>query len=277
MFNKTKKLFKKSARSSSDEQLMDEASNLIHLQVQTAYSALAEVSKNRIPRVTIARGIQKMIEEVNEMLSPIGLTYKDLEAVQSVIDVEDERIKITLQRYKVLIESSDSVNPFCTFYEILDVVSQEEVEEKNELKALLDGAIITLFSHAEFPSTLLTNIDKKIKLVREDESTGAHLLHRKLKVFLRNFQQYKDCNKALKDCPVVDFRLKELKASIYFQELTESMLAGNAAVADKEVGLINQWTIYLSELSEEEQMGKYDLIQIIDRCSQVYNRQLGAA
>ncbi len=277
MFNKTKKLFKKSARSSSDEQLMDEASNLIHLQVQTAYSALAEVPKNRIPRVTIARGIQKMIEEVNEMLSPIGLTYKDLEAVQSVIDVEDERIKITLQRYKVLIESSDSVNPFCTFYEILDVVSQEEVEEKNELKALLDSAIITLFSHAEFPSTLLTNIDKKIKLVREDESTGAHLLHRKLKVFLINFQQYKDCNKALKDCPVVDFRLKELKASIYFQELTESMLAGNAAVADKEVGLINQWTIYLSELSEEEQMGKYDLIQIIDRCSQVYNRQLGAA
>ncbi len=276
MFETTKQFLKNITHHSEEQDVREQAVRLIDIDVQDVYQELTLVPKNRIPCPTLAKRLERLVLKVDEMLKPYGHTCKDLPEHKLIEDAETERVRFTLLRYGELIETSNGVNPFGTFYELYHLYVQEvDAEEHPELKPVFDRAVRILFKHPAFENTLVERIDSKIHLLAENASVGSMGLHVKVHVFLDHYERFKMYNCALRKHPALESKMKQLEAAVTLQELTDMMHNGDYALAARSVDYINTWTEYLSALPGESQESMMDLIHIVDACSETYNEKDG--
>lgn len=256
--------------------LCNEAAAAIEDEVHEISEQLENVPENRLPNVKIMRSIRLLRERVNTILAPVGLRNRDIPEGEEIVRLVVEFKRLTLERYEKLIANSMELTPFATFSELYKASVGETGEPFEQLASAYQKALIALFSHPAFESTLLGRMDKKIEMMSRASTDRSDQERMKVELFLKHYEVNKNLNPKLSENDLLEMKMAELEAVLFFKEQTEILEGGNFMASDELVEYITYWTDFLSGLSEEEQRVRMPLIEVVNRCSQANNKVLEA-
>ena len=261
---------------SRQREAIGECNNYIETEVRALRRELKRIPEGKVPSFKLRRRAKLLEKHINTLLSPFDKGSKDLKYISKVKAVELEIIRLSLIRFAEVIRASESVNPFGTFYELHHMVETIDLKTHSDLQTLFNKAVKALFVHPEFVSTLQDRIWKKMQMLAEKSSIGCFGLHRKVKLFLEHYNTFSKFNKDLVDNDIINKKITHLEAAVTLKEITVDIECGNTFDPDRSALYIKAWIDYLNQLELQQQLDSINLIEIVNRCSDVFNQRMAA-
>ena len=257
-------------KSAEVQKAKEEAAELIERELHMVLEKLKQVPEDRLPSQKIAKSITVLRDTVTVMMENVGKTLADVSSAPEIELVDDQRKRVTLERYSTLVNNSASLTPFATFYEIRKLVSEEDIARNSELHKAYSDAVTSLFTHATFEETLVGRMDKKVAILGQTDGQDNNMERKKVLVFLENYGACRGLNPKLLKNEKLEGSITELEAVVFLQNQTRMLKSGECSPTKEVQDFINHWSRYLSDLSADNQAKKMVLINVVNDCSDVF-------
>ena len=152
-----------------------EAEDLIKQELEEIIRQLNEVPDNRLPSPKISKSLNELYYRVLDMMEAEGVELSELPAIVSISEVDEARKMLSLQRYSLLIETSDTVTPFATIFELGRLIENIDLENNEDFKEAYDTAMSKLFTHPQFEASVVGQSEKLMSILKINNRSESNL------------------------------------------------------------------------------------------------------